>query len=108
MGRINELTAETIGNAVRRKYTMHGVSHLTPDEMNTLIRKQPKQLSPVKSQPLQPQQQQHSVHHPKQQLQQQQPRQQQQVCCSIFKCHNYFFIDINKPWDTVDNFRHKI
>ena len=62
---------------------MHGVSHLTPDEMNTLIRKQPKQLSPVKSQPLQQQQQQPTVHHPKQQLQQQQPRQQQQVCCFV-------------------------
>ena len=65
---------------------MHGVSHLTPDEMNTLIRKQPKQLSPVKSQPLQQQQQQQqqpTVHHPKQQLQQQQPRQQQQVCCFV-------------------------
>ncbi len=69
VGRISDSTVELIGNVVRRKYTMHGVSNLTPE--------QPKQsLSPVK----QHQQQHQQLHQQTVVLQQQQQqRHQQQV-----------------------------
>ncbi len=71
VGRISDSTVELIGNVVRRKYTMHGVSNLTPE--------QPKQsLSPVK-QLQQQHQQQHQQTVVLQQQQQQQQRHQQQV-----------------------------